>query len=336
MNEFGLIDVAIVIVTFKSAALTINCLKSIVPELSSPGLHIRVVVVDNSSEDYAPIMAVASENGWSAWLTVIRSPRNGGFAFGNNIGIAHIFSEKPPCYVYLLNPDTEVRSGAIGTLARFLEKNRDAGIAGSAIENPDGSPWPIAFKFPSVLSELSSGLQFGLATRMLRRWEVAQGMRNIPEPTDWVCGASLMIRTDVLTTIGGLDENYFLYFEETDFCLRAKRAGFSTWYVPESRIMHIVGQSTKVTERTSAPKRLPIYWFESRRRYFLTATGTRSAIYIDVISILAHAIGQLKRFLLRRSHTAIPYFVRDLIRHSVIWPSHRRLLPINCYRPPSK
>ena len=78
----------------------------------------------------------------------------------------------------------------------------------------------------------------------------------------------------LFSAIGGLDENYFLYFEETDFCLRARKAGFATWYVPQSRVMHIAGQSTKVTEVSDTPKRLPGYWFESRRRYYAVTFGT--------------------------------------------------------------
>ena len=84
----------------------------------------------------------------------------------------------------------------------------------------------------------------------------------------------MMIRPLVFDTVGGFDEAYFLYFEETDFCLRAKRVGFPTWYVPESRVMHIQGQSTRVTGLHTRMKRLPPYWFESRRRYFIASYGT--------------------------------------------------------------
>ena len=114
----------------------------------------------------------------------------------------------------------------------------------------------------------------------------------------------MMIRHDVLAAIGGLDENYFLYFEETDFCRRARRAGFSTWYVPESRVMHIGGQSTQITSSAAAPGRLPSYWFESRRRYFAVTFGIRRAMAIDMVAILAHSLGWLKRVALLRTRTA--------------------------------
>jgi GT2 family glycosyltransferase len=230
-----------------------------------------------------------------------------------------------------LNPDAQVRSGAIGSLVRFLDSHPDVGIAGSSFENLDGSDWPIAFRFPCLLSELESGLGIGLVTLLLHRWVVARPMTKTAQPVDWICGASMMIRPAVFAAIGGLDENYFLYFEETDFCRRAKLAGFSTWYVPESRVMHIAGQSTKVTERTDRAKRLPSYWFESRRRYFAVTFGIGHAIAIDIIALMAQALGWLKRTVLGQRHSIVPHFIRDLARHSVLWRMNRHLPPLKGY-----
>ena len=175
-----------------------------------------------------------------------------------------------------------------------------------------------------MLSELDARLEVGLVTRLLGPWVVPRVMAKTPQPVDWVSGASMMIRPSVFAAIGGLDENYFLYFEETDFSYRAKQAGYSTWYVPESRVMHISGQSTKVDERNAAPKRMPHYWFESRRRFFAVTYGVQRAIMIDIVALLAHSLGWLKRILLLRTRTAIPHFLRDLAHHSVLWPRNRR------------
>lgn len=329
------IDVTVAIVTYKSADMTIDCLHSIEAERRTPGIFIRAIVVDNASKD-APAIARAMEtNGWSSWVTLLEAPSNGGFAYGNNRAIQRAYDDGPPAYLHMLNPDTLVRQGAIGTLVHFLEAHPDVGIAGSGFENLDGSPWPIAFRFPSILSELENGLQFGLATRLLGRWVAATRMDSVPQPIDWVPGASMMIRRAVIDTIGGLDENYFLYFEETDFCLRAKKTGFSTWYVPGSRVMHIAGQSTKVTERNKAPKRLPAYWFESRRRYFAVNYGLGYATAVDVIAMLAHGLGHLKRIVLRRTDRGVPQFLTDLIRHSVLWRKNRKLAAIRKFVPRS-
>jgi GT2 family glycosyltransferase len=317
------VNIAVVIVTYKSANLTINCLSSLERELASPGLCMRVFVVDNASGDAPAIAQAAETGGWSRWMTLIEAPRNGGFAYGNNLGITAAFAAGTADFVYLLNPDTEVRPGAVAALVRFLREHPDVGIAGSAIENPDGSDWPIAFRFPGLLSELSAGLEWRFVSRFLKRWEVAQIMSKTPQPIDWICGASMMIRPGLLAATGGLDENYFLYFEETDFCFRALQAGFSTWYVPESRVMHIVGQSTKVTERVGIPRRLPAYWFDSRRRYFAVNLGLGKAMAIDIVTLIAHSLGLLKRIALGRVSSATPYFIRDLLRYTVLRPRNR-------------
>ena len=321
------LDVAVVIVSYRTADLAIRSIRALQAERSHPGIRVRVVVVDNASGDGAAISQAMELNGWAAWTTLVVSDRNGGFGYGNNLGTACARAEAPPSYVYLLNPDAEVRPGAIAALAHFLEAHPDVGIAGSSIVNSDGSDWPIAFRFPSLLSELESGLAIGLLTRLLRRWKVAREMAKAPQQVDWICGASMMIRPAVLATIGGFDENYFLYFEETDLCYRAARAGFQTWYVPASRVMHIRGQSTSVTDMTLAPRRLPAYWFESRRRYFAVTYGLRCAVAIDLVALSAHALGTAKRFLLGRRRTIVPHFLRDLLRSSVLWPKNRRFPP---------
>jgi GT2 family glycosyltransferase len=327
------IDVAVIIVTYKCAALTIECLQSVSLERSEPDIRIRVLVIDNASGDSAPIAQAIESHGWSSWVTLITAPLNGGFAYGNNLGIEAAYARGAPSYLYLLNPDTQVHANAIGSLVRFLEAHTDVGIAGGSFVNLDGSEWPYAFRFPSLMSEVLQGIDLGFVSRLFERWVVPRLMPKTAQPTDWICGASMMIRPAVLAAIGGMDENYFLYFEETDFCRRAKRAGFSTWYVPESRVMHILGQSTSVTDPRTGPKRLPAYWFESRRRYFVMTVGVRKAIAIDIAALIANSMGLIKR-LARRRNRPVPSYIRDLLRHSILWPKNRTVPPIRSFCPP--
>ena len=319
------VSVAVIIVSYRSAGLAIESLRSLQAERgAAAGLAIRAVVVDNASGDFPKISRGVEENGWGSWVTTVLAPRNGGFAYGNNLGVRHALQSGPVDYLYLLNPDTQVRPGAIATLVRFLEREPRIGIAGSSFENEDGSEWPIAFRFPSLVSEFSQALGFGPLIRLLDRWAVARHMSQTrPQPVDWICGASMMIRAAVLEAIAGLDEGYFLYFEETDFCLRARRAGFPTWYVPESRVMHVGGQSTGVTERNTAPKRLPDYWFDSRRRYFTKAFGVGHAMAIDLLVLVTYPLGWLKRLVLRQRHDSVPHYYRDFFRGSVLRARNR-------------
>lgn len=317
------ITVTIIIVSYRSAELAVDCLRSIDAERSITNVCIRAIVVDNASGDGPAIGEAIETHSWSSWVTLLIAPKNGGFAYGNNLALHHAYNMWLTDYFYLLNPDTVLRGGAIDLLVDFLQRHKDVGIAGSSFENLDGSDWPTAFRFPSILSEIEGGLQLGLATRLLHRWTVPVHMTPIEQPIDWIPGASMMIRRAVVEAIGGFDENYFLYFEETDYCLRAKRAGFPTWYVPQSRVMHIAGQSTKVTERGALPRRLPAYWFESRRRYFVVAYGVTLAKFIDLAATVSYFLGSLKRFLLGRRRDGIPHFLEDLMRHSVLWRSNR-------------
>jgi N-acetylglucosaminyl-diphospho-decaprenol L-rhamnosyltransferase len=312
--------VAVVIVTYRTAELTVDCLRSLADERGTNDLNITAIVVDTSSDDFLFIQKAIEENEWGDWVKLNCASRNGGFAYGNNIGIQIASRDVAPDYIHLLNPDTLVRKGAILSLVQFLEARSSAGIAGSSFENLDGSDWPIAFRFPTILSEMEEGLQFGIASKLLRRWVVARKMGKLPEPTDWIPGASMMIRKAVFDSIGTLDEGYFLYFEETDFCFRAQQKGFETWYVPDSRVMHIAGQSTKVTERDAKTKRLPPYWFQSRRRFFVKTYGRWYAILTDIVALFSRVLGMVKRVIFRQTDRGIPFFISDLVRYSAVWP----------------
>lgn len=329
MND---IEVAVVIVTYKSAELAVECLSSIHAEREGRNPRIRVVVVDNASGDFPQIRQAVDRNGWSSWVSLILAPMNGGFAYGNNLGIRRAYEDGRPNYIYLLNPDTQVRPRAIAALVEFLEAHPLVGIAGSSFETEDRKDWPIAFRFPTLISEFEHGIQLGLVTRRLSRWTVVRQMKAIAQSADWISGASMMIRPTVLAAVGCLDENFFLYFEETEFCHRARHAGFPTWYVPESRVMHIIGKSTNVDEKSRFSRRLPGYWFESRTRYYVTTHGVGGAALIDLVAVVSSVLGLLKRALQRRPST--PHYVRDLLAHSVLLRRNRRLAPLKSYFPP--
>ena len=320
-------DVAVIIVTYRSAQLAVAALRSVAAERAAEravgGLRIRAVVVDNASGDLAAIAAAVEHEDWSEWVSLVAAPRNGGFAYGNNLGIARARADALPDYLYLLNPDAQIHAGAIRALVDFLDEHPQVGIAGGSFQSLDGHEWPFAFRFPTWQSEVAAGMQLALVTRLLDRWVVARRMRGGPQPVDWVSGAALLVRAAALARVGGLDENYFLYFEETDLCYRARQLGYATWYVPHSRVAHSEGQSTGLGG--TAGRRLPGYWFDSRRRYFARTAGLPQAMLIDVVAVLARSLGLAKRLVLGRRGT--PHFIRDLLRHSVLWRRNRRIPP---------
>jgi GT2 family glycosyltransferase len=328
-------EVVVAIVSYRSAALTIECLRSIEPERSTPGLAFRAIVVENASGDAPPIAQAIEANGWSQWVRLIEAPRNGGFAYGNNVALRAAYEHRPPDYFFLLNPDTRVVGGAIGALVRFLEAHPKAGIAGGSVESPQGEPGPFAFRFPSLWSELESGLKLRLATWLLQPWAVTLEPGAAPQEADWVGGASMMVRRELIDSIGGMDENYFLYFEETDFCFRARKAGFSVWTIPESRVIHFEGQSTKANQ--VGRRRPPPFWFESRRRYFVASRGMPYATLTDAVALGAHALGELKQLVLRRGDAdGGPNLLPDLARYSLLWPKNRNQAVIKQFLPNSE
>ena len=309
-----------VIVNYRTPALVIDCLASLELEIGqNPGA--RVVVVDNASGDGsdACIADAIARYDWSGWARLLVSPANGGFAHGNNFAIAPaLASVSPPDYVWLLNPDTRVRPGAMRALSRFLATHPRTGIVGSALEEGDGTPWPYAFRFPTLLGEVERGARFGPVTRLLRQHAVPIEMNGRPAEVDWVSGASMMIRREVFERIGLMDEGYFLYFEETDFCLQARRAGWHCHYVPAARVLHIAGQSTGVTGQQAVARRVPGYWFDSRRRYFAKNHGRAYAIAADIAWAAAHLLWRLRRRLQALPDPDPKGLLLDFLRHSAL------------------
>src|SRR4051812_6019784 len=215
----------IVIVNYRTPQLCIDCLRSLAPQITP---DMRVVITDNlSGDDSVNLIGRAIDyNDWH-WAKLIELQRNGGFAFGNNEAIrSALKSDDPPELVLLLNPDTVLRDGAIADLTKFMETHPKAGIAGSRLEDPDGAPQISAFRFHTIASEFERGMRLGLVTKLLSKRIVAPPVPSEATITDWVAGASMIIRREVFEKIGLLDEKYFMYFEEVDFCLAAKRAGF--------------------------------------------------------------------------------------------------------------
>ena len=317
-------SVDVIVVNFRTPSLVIACLESLERERRElPSL--RAIIVDNASGDGSceQIEWAIQEREWD-WVQLIVSEVNGGYGAGNNIGICWALSRNDAAdYYWLLNPDTEVRPGAGVVLTRFMETNNSAGVAGSALLERDGKPWSYAFRFPTVLGELERGARLGLLSSLLRRWSILRAMGSAPTRVDWVSGASFVIRRQLLDDGLRFDETYFLYYEETDFCLQALRAGWECWYVPDSVVMHIAGQSTGVTGHQIALRRLPGYWFRSRQYYFLKNHGRAYGVLADLAWMCGHCIAQVKR-LLKRDHEADPpRLFSDFVRNSAFVP--RRL-----------
>jgi GT2 family glycosyltransferase len=248
-------------------------------------------------------------------LTVIHPNR--GFCGGNNAVIRPALAwGDPPEYVLLLNADTLVEEHALDALVEFMDRHPEAGIAGSQLLFASRAVGPSPFRFEGIATELDRGLRLGIVSKLLRSRLPTLPTPSAPARVDWVAGASMILRRTMLEAIGLLDDGLYTYFDDPDICLRARRAGWQTWYVPESRIVHIGGASTGVTAGHVESRR-PSYWFQARRRFFLKNYGPWYTAAVDAAFIFGFALWRLRRRIQRKPDNDPPHMLFDSIRHSV-------------------
>lgn len=309
----------VVIVNYKVTDLTIDCLRSLAPEVGAlPDAHVAVCE-NGTGPDAADRLAEAiRRENWGKWVSLTVLRENRGFTGGNNAVLRPAMDAlDPPQYFFLLNADTIVRAGALKALLDFMDAHPKAGIAGSRLENPEGVPRSTAFRFFTIASEFDRAIRCGLISWLLRRWRGTAPLPEVPTTTDWTSGAALMVRREVFRDVGLLDEGLYTYFDDVDLCLRARRAGWSTWVVVASRIVHLMGRTTGVTSRDARPKRRPAYWFQARRYFFLKNYGPFYTALLDAAWITGFALWRLRRWLQRKPETDPPHFLADFARHSV-------------------
>lgn len=311
----------VVIVNYKSAELVCQSLKKLIPQLDDT--VDTVCIVDNNSQDNSIeiLSKYIESNKLESLVKLVPSDKNGGFSYGNNVGIRAALHDKKnvPQYCLLLNPDTIPCEHAIAELLKFMDEHPQAGIAGGRLEGPDGTVQCSSFRFHSILSELEAGLALGPISKLLSRWKVSTEIENIAVQTDWLAGASMIIRQEVFDDIGLMDEEYFLYFEETDFCLQAKRKGWQCWYVPSSRVIHFVGQSTGIVSGSQTKARRPQYWFESRQRFFVKNYGVFYTMLADLVWGMSFALWRLRRFIHNKPDTDPEKMLCDFWRNSIFF-----------------
>lgn len=317
--------VRVVTVHYRTPERLLACLAALERErIGWDGLD--VVVVDNASgpgpdgEDMALALGRAIESrGWGGWVRLVASPDNRGFAAGNNLGLATELEGRPtPAFHALLNPDTEIEPGALRRLARFLEEQPEAGIVGPATELGEGNLQNTAFRFPGIVNAFDEALHLGLVSRLAARWRLQPPPRQEPHPCDWLSGGCLVVRREVVAAVGPMDEGYFLYYEEIDWLRRAGELGFSCWYVPAARIVHHAGASTGLTGEGQGHNRVPRYWFESRRRYFLQNHGRPYKLLADLAWLAGASLYRLRLLVTRRPSVDPPRFFGDFVRFNFL------------------
>jgi GT2 family glycosyltransferase len=234
-------DLSIIIVSWNVKDLLRTCLDSInkacqaAPELSS-----EIIVVDSASTDGSPQM-VRDE---FPEVKLIASSQNLGYAGGNNAGVATAQGR----YLLLLNPDTVVMPEALSRLVHYMELHPGVGAVGPQLIWPDGSIQPSRRRFPTLGSLFWESTLLGQwfpHNRYVAHYCMLDLPPDQPQRVDWVVGAALLIRREAWQAVGPLDEAFFMYFEETDWCRRCVQAGWEIHYLPDVRIIHYEGKSSE-------------------------------------------------------------------------------------------
>lgn len=280
---------SIVIVNYRTPELCINVLESIV---AIRNFNYQIIVIDNASNDGSAehIEQAVTENSWDKVRTIY-STDNFGFSAGNNISINASSSE----FVLFLNSDTIVRPGAIETLVKTLQDNHQMGMASPRLEWPDGKPQESCFRFHRPINELIRSACTGPITKLFKRYEVPLAVCDEMSYPEWTSFACVLIRRQVFEQVGLLDDKFFMYFEDVDFCRRARSAGWPIINNPQARVVHLRGGSSPVKSQAAKKKRLPRYFYESRTRYYYKHFGRSGLLMANLFWHLGAVVGRVRK-----------------------------------------
>jgi GT2 family glycosyltransferase len=263
-------DVSAIIVSYNTRALLATCLTAL---QASTGVTLDIFVVDNASPDgSADFVAEAFRD-----VTLIRNRENRGFAAANNVALRQARGR----HLLLLNPDTVVQPDTVARLAACLDAYPNAGITGPRVLNADGSVQSCGYWYPTLLGEIRQSRRPNAIARL-----VLGQARPAPDPeracdVDWVDGCCLLIRRALVDRIGPLDEQYFLYAEELDWCRSARNAGWRILTCPRAEMIHLGGQSSA---QVKAPALALL--IETRLRYYRKHDGLPVALLVSVVYVL--------------------------------------------------
>jgi GT2 family glycosyltransferase len=284
--------VSVIIVNYRSYDDLIGCLVAVLSEHIG---SLEVVVVDQQGDARAAIIRERFPE-----TTLIPNPHNTGFAAGVNLGASRAAGR----YFLVVNPDTVVSVGLIGALAAALDAHPDVAIVGPRIFNGDGTLQPSARRFPDVTTGLGGRMSW--LTRVapnnwLTRRNLDASRATEPVEVDWVSGACMMIRRSAFDAVGGMDERFFLYWEDADLCRRLRTAGYRTMYVPTVSAIHAGASGSR-----RAAVRSLVAFHRSAFRYYWKHGSLLARIFAPFVQLALWARLLLKLATLRRSVDSTP------------------------------
>ncbi len=272
-------DVSFIIVSWNVCDLLRRCQSSLLREAEACQRSTETIVVDNASSDGSVEMLRLE----FPQVHVIANPENVGFTRANNQALAVAQGR----YLFLLNPDTELRPGALRSLIDFIEGHPRAGMVGPRLFYGDGSPQSSRRRFPTLATaffESTKLQQWFPRNRILTRYYMLDTRDDETQPVDWINGSAMFVRRDVYDQIGGFDEQFFMYSEELDWCYRIHQSGWQIFYLPSAEITHYEGKSSE-----QVVSRRDIYFHSSKIRFFRKYRGALVAGTLRAFLLLMFA-----------------------------------------------
>ncbi len=299
---------AIIIVNYRTPHLVVDCLRSLQAQIEV-GSDCVVIVDNASSDDSIPILEQAiAENEAHQWVKLVASPVNGGFSAGNNVGIKAVSAD---AYL-LLNSDTIVRPNAIAQLLDALAQHPEAGLISPRLEWPDGTPQISCFRYHSPVSELIDAAATGPLTQRLNRYNVPIPVSDTPFEPQWTSFACVLIRQQVIEQVGLMDEGYFMYFDDVDYCRQATNAGWRVLHWPQARVVHLRGGTSSVKAEIAARQRPRPYLYASRSRYFAKFYGKTGLWAANLCWLAGRSVSLLREWIEQKPPHTCEYKSQDI------------------------
>ncbi len=268
-------DLSIIIVSWNVCDLLRDCLHAVFAGQGE--LTLQVIVVDSYSADDTVAMITAE----FPQVEVVACTENVGFPRGNNIGLERANGR----FLLLLNPDTVVHGDALTTMVNYMEANPQVGMVGAQLLNGDGSIQSSRRRFPTLKTAFfeSTWLEPYAPRAILDDYYAADLPDGKTAVVDWVMGACMFTRPEVVAQVGGMDEAYFMYSEELDWCRRIHEAGWQIVYLPTAQVTHLVGKSSE-----QAVVQRHINFNRAKLRYFRKYHGRFAAGCLRLFLLLGY------------------------------------------------
>jgi N-acetylglucosaminyl-diphospho-decaprenol L-rhamnosyltransferase len=283
-------NIVVSIINFRTPDMTIRCVDSVLAALE--GVNGHVALVDNFSGDdsVARLRAYVETLGPDPRVTLVESPDNTGFSGGHNIGMRAARGR----FYLIFNSDAELHPGAPEALLARAKAAPDAGLIGCRLEYDDGEVQMSCFRFPTIWSDLARTSGLSTVSRLLRRHFIALDMPPHPEAIDWMSFASILLRVEMVEAIGMMDEGFFMYSEDIEYCWRARQASWRAVHEPAACAIHHRGGSSEVKSQVAARKRVPAYFHASRTRLLATLYGPAAPTLANLGWHLGRALSLLR------------------------------------------